>query len=114
MLSDGYKAYDTFVRNKADIKLALPPLRERPQDILLLLEHFIEDFAAARDLPSGELRFTAEARRALERYEWPGNVRELRQTVRSDAARSLSIGEWTPRRRLKVKREEEEWEGRER
>ena len=84
-IKEGAFRADLYYRLEG-VKLALPALRERPEDILLLLEHFTEDFAAARDLPSGEIRFTAEARRALERYEWPGNVRELRQTVHSAAA----------------------------
>lgn len=53
-------------------------LRERPEDITLLADRFLE--LAARRLDR-ELRWSAAARGALERYSWPGNVRELRNVV---------------------------------
>jgi DNA-binding NtrC family response regulator len=56
------------------IHLHVPPLRERPEDVQALLQHFLA--LAARDLS-----FTNEARRALQTYRWPGNVRELRNVV---------------------------------
>jgi DNA-binding NtrC family response regulator len=56
------------------IHLHVPPLRERPEDVHALLQHFLA--VAARDL-----RFTDEALRALRHYRWPGNVRELRNVV---------------------------------
>lgn len=66
---------DLFFRLNV-IELALPPLRERGRDILILAQHFIEEFAdhTERDV----LGLSAEAGRALMEYEWPGNVRELR------------------------------------
>lgn len=60
--------------------LVVPPLRDRRADILPLAQMF-----AAR-LGLGELRFTREARAALERYRWPGNVRELGNVVEHAAA----------------------------
>jgi NtrC-family two-component system response regulator AlgB len=61
------------------IEVILPPLRQRPHDILLLAEHLLAFFArqAGRRLTG----FTEEARAALLRYPWPGNVRELRNAV---------------------------------
>jgi DNA-binding NtrC family response regulator len=61
------------------IPVEMPPLRERREDIELLLAHFIERF-------NGEFRkktsgFTAEALDCCQRYDWPGNVRELRNVV---------------------------------
>lgn len=61
------------------IPLAMPPLRERRQDIPLLVEHFLVKHARrhGRPLP----RLEPEALDRLERYEWPGNVRELENVV---------------------------------
>ena len=61
------------------ITLALPPLRERPTDILLLADHFLKQTkATGRDSPP---RLSESAREALARYRWPGNVRELRNVI---------------------------------
>jgi DNA-binding NtrC family response regulator len=59
--------------------LALPPLRERPEDIPALVEHF----AAQVSVQNGwkPIPFSAEAIKALQTYQWPGNVRELRNMV---------------------------------
>jgi two-component system nitrogen regulation response regulator NtrX len=61
------------------IPFEVPPLRERPEDVPLLVEHFNHRFATAygRTL----LRFDAKAIEAMQSYSWPGNVRELRNTV---------------------------------
>ncbi len=69
--------------------LAMPPLRERGDDILMLADAFL----AKLNLDSGrDMSFSREARAALARYNWPGNVRELRNFVQracifSDEAR---------------------------
>ncbi|MAE71141.1 MAG: hypothetical protein CME06_11830 [Gemmatimonadetes bacterium] len=63
--------------------LELPPLRDRPEDIRILADHFLAHQAVALGLPDDALRFTAEAYKLLERHDWPGNVRELRQVVHS-------------------------------
>ncbi|MAE68850.1 MAG: sigma-54-dependent Fis family transcriptional regulator, partial [Gemmatimonadetes bacterium] len=76
------------------LKLTMPPLRDRPEDIRLLAEHFLGDNAVSMQLPADALRFTSEAMRAMERYRWPGNVRELRQAVHSSAVlRNLDTNE---------------------
>jgi len=60
------------------VPVFLPPLRDRREDLPLLLEHFLNRFASA----SGrEARFSPEAMRMLMRYPWPGNIRELENTV---------------------------------
>ncbi len=61
------------------VTLELPPLRERPNDILPLIEHFLEQFSiqAGRQ----KLELSAEARRRLQAHAWPGNVRELRNLM---------------------------------
>ncbi|HEY7726719.1 MAG TPA: sigma-54 dependent transcriptional regulator [Anaeromyxobacteraceae bacterium] len=61
------------------IPIALPPLRERPEDIELLLQYFIEDQRARRSCKIE--RFSAAAVACLRAYRWPGNVRELRNLV---------------------------------
>jgi NtrC-family two-component system response regulator AlgB len=61
------------------IEVALPPLRQRPRDILPLAKHLLGFFARqSRKEVSG---FTEEAQTGLQRYSWPGNVRELRNAV---------------------------------
>ena len=75
---------DLFYRLEG-LRLALPPLRRRPDDLLLLVEHFTQNLRASQNL-SGDVRFSAEAVAAIERYEWPGNVRELRNAVSTAVA----------------------------
>jgi len=55
-------------------ELCVPPLRERPEDIVALAEHFLA-------LVSGDHKFSPDALRALQSYSWPGNVRELQNLV---------------------------------
>jgi DNA-binding NtrC family response regulator len=57
------------------VNLKIPPLRERPADILALAEHFAEKYAKANGLKPKAIG--ADARRQLVRGRWPGNVREL-------------------------------------
>jgi DNA-binding NtrC family response regulator len=61
------------------IRITVPPLRERPEDIPPLLEHFVRKYSAEtnRDCPG----FDEEAMEALCRYHWRGNVRELENVV---------------------------------
>jgi DNA-binding NtrC family response regulator len=61
------------------VNLKIPPLRERPADVLELAQHFIKKYAAANGVPVRPL--SAEARRTLVLNRWPGNVRELENTV---------------------------------
>jgi len=61
------------------IAIDLPPLRERNDDILLLLNHFVEKYAASAETPAPE--FTDAALRALKLHHWPGNVRELENVI---------------------------------
>ncbi len=64
----------------AGISLAIPPLRERPAELALLVDRFVA--AACRELDRGApLAVSAEAMDALRRHEWPGNVRELRNVI---------------------------------
>ena len=63
----------------AVLTLALPPLRERQRDIILLAEHFLARVCADYGLPAKTL--APDARTALVAYRWPGNVRELINTM---------------------------------
>ena len=71
------------------IELRLPPLRERPAEITILAQSFVELAAATHGKPALEL--TAEAKAALLAYSWPGNIRELRNVI--ERAVVLSRGE---------------------
>ena len=61
------------------VNLKIPPLRERPADVLELAQHFVKKYADANGVPVRPL--SAEARRALVLNRWPGNVRELENTI---------------------------------
>src|ERR1041385_439175 len=63
----------------AVIPIYVPPLRERPEDIALLVRHFMESIS--RDSNVRPKRITPAALDALQRYRWKGNIRELRNTV---------------------------------
>ena len=65
---------DLFFRLSV-VTIVLPPLRERPEDLALLVDRLLEQVAARHG--NGHLTLTPEARRALAGYRWPGNVREL-------------------------------------
>lgn len=55
------------------VPVELPPLRERSEDIPLLLKHFLREYAGSNAV----VRLSREAEQCLQRYNWPGNVREL-------------------------------------
>jgi two-component system nitrogen regulation response regulator NtrX len=69
---------DLFFRLNV-IPFEVPPLRERLEDVPLLIEHFNQRFANAYGRQPKE--FEAEAIEMMQRYSWPGNVRELRNTI---------------------------------
>ena len=61
------------------VNLKIPPLRERPADVIELADYFIKKYAAANGVPARPL--SPEARRTLTLNYWPGNVRELENTM---------------------------------
>jgi transcriptional regulator with PAS, ATPase and Fis domain len=61
------------------VHIEVPPLRDRPEDIPILLNHFLTMFAETHGSPVPEV--ASEANRALMAYPWPGNVRELRNVA---------------------------------
>jgi transcriptional regulator with GAF, ATPase, and Fis domain len=74
MVAEGKFREDLFYRLNV-LPVALPPLRERREDIPLLMEHFITRYfrRKGQDVPP----ISAAVREAFQRYRWPGNVREL-------------------------------------
>jgi len=60
------------------VPMIVPPLRERPGDIHLLVEHFVEKF---RHVYQKEIVFAGDALRKLQEYGWPGNVREVENFI---------------------------------
>jgi DNA-binding NtrC family response regulator len=63
------------------VDIDIPPLRQRREDIPLLLNHFLEEFSQSENRPVRG--FTPAALRILKNYDWPGNIRELRNTVKT-------------------------------
>ncbi len=61
------------------VRLHMPPLRERAEDIPLITHHFLKVAAEENGKPVREM--TADAMELLERYPWPGNIRELRAAI---------------------------------
>lgn len=89
MVAEGSFRQDLLYRLQV-ISFRMPPLREHPEDIPILIDHFLKYYAARLKLP----KVPEEAVRyldSLRNYAWPGNVRELENTVQ----RALIIGhEW--------------------
>jgi len=69
---------DLFYRLNV-VRIHLPPLRQRKEDIRLLAEYFLQKVSSMRHTPRH--RISEEAVRVLEAYPWPGNVRELENTI---------------------------------
>lgn len=74
---------DLFYRLNV-VRIHIPPLRERREDVRLLAEFFINKLSMRRRGP--QMRFTEDALDMLEAYDWPGNVRELENTIQRACA----------------------------
>ncbi|MBV8229337.1 MAG: sigma-54-dependent Fis family transcriptional regulator [Planctomycetaceae bacterium] len=87
---------DLYHRLKV-ISVKLPPLRQRREDIPLLIDHFLKDFNASHG--KSVTSITPAARKVLMAHSWPGNVRELRNTIESmvviDADGALDVDDLT-------------------
>jgi transcriptional regulator with GAF, ATPase, and Fis domain len=70
------------------VPITVPPLRDRPTDIVPLAEHFMRRARGDGGPARGDARLSREAVDALRRYRWPGNVRELENAVRYALIRS--------------------------
>ena len=78
---------DLFYRLNV-VRIQLPPLRARTEDIRLLAEYFLQKVALQKHLP--RLQLSEEAVRVLEGYAWPGNVRELENTIQRACVLAMS------------------------
>lgn len=78
---------DLFYRLNV-VRIQLPPLRQRVDDIRLLAEYFVQKVATEKRLP--RLKLSEEAVRVLEAHTWPGNVRELENTIQRACVLSTS------------------------
>ena len=78
-LSDESRFRQDLLFRLNTVEIELPPLRERREDILLLVDHFIGLYAKKYGKPAR--RLPAEVAAALEGYDWPGNVRALRHAA---------------------------------
>lgn len=79
MVDDGEFRADLYYRLKG-VVIELPPLRERKEDIPLLVAHFLEQATEGTDRPPATIE--PDVLEALYTYDWPGNVRELENEVR--------------------------------
>ncbi len=87
LVKEGRFRDDLFYRLNV-VRIVLPPLRERREDIPMLAQHFLQKFAAANAQPIRG--FIPDTMALLQRYHWPGNVRELENVI--ERAVSLAHG----------------------
>ena len=78
MVEEGSFREDLFYRLNV-VQIHIPPLRERREDIPLLVSHFIAQIASENGIPPKS--FTQEAQNYLSGYEWPGNIRQLQNVI---------------------------------
>jgi two-component system, NtrC family, response regulator HydG len=80
MVEQGTFREDLFYRLNV-VMVSLPPLRDRPDDIPILVEHFLKEITEQKH--TAARRVSPEVMRRFMSYRWPGNVRELRNTLES-------------------------------
>jgi DNA-binding NtrC family response regulator len=85
------------------IEIRIPPLRERPEDLLPLIAHFLDQYGTRLGRP--QVTVTHEALERMRRHNWPGNVRELENVIEralvlghGAAIGSSDLPDWTPPR----------------
>ncbi len=96
MVADGLFRADLYYRLNG-FTIELPPMRERRDDIMVLLEHFLQRFS--RELGKDVHVISPEALELLTRYGWPGNVRELQSVLKQallHATGSVLVPEFLP------------------
>ena len=86
------------------VRIEIPPLRVRPEDVEPLLDYYLERFARQYNMPQRCLG--KRLRRTLREYPWPGNVRELCAYIERLYAAGLppmppGIGSWSGRKRFR-------------
>lgn len=98
MVREGKFREDLYYRLSV-VPLRLPPLRERQDDVPLLLAHYLERFAKENGVAPA--RLSPEALAVLVRYPWPGNIRELRNACENlavlRAGKTVAAGDLDPR-----------------
>jgi DNA-binding NtrC family response regulator len=98
MVKEGKFREDLYYRLSV-VPLRLPPLRDRQDDIPLLLTHYLERFA--KENAAAPARLSPEASAVLGRYAWPGNIRELRNACENlavlRAGKVVAAGDLDPR-----------------
>src|SRR5688572_18780645 len=80
MVEEGKFREDLYYRLNV-VQITLPPLRERPDDIPILVEHFLKEISENKH--TAAKRVSPKVGRRFQQYRWPGNVRELRNTLES-------------------------------
>ena len=80
MVEQGTFREDLYYRLNV-VSITLPPLRDRPDDIALLVEHFLKEIAEKKH--TAIKRISPEVMRRFQTYRWPGNVRDLRNALES-------------------------------
>jgi transcriptional regulator of acetoin/glycerol metabolism len=96
LVAQGRFREDLYFRLKI-VQKTVKPLRERPCDIALLVDQFIDAMRQKHGLPAVD--FTPGARAALERYRWPGNAREVRNAIEAAmlcAEGTVDVGDLPP------------------
>src|SRR5262249_23993747 len=78
---------DLFYRVNV-IPIQIPPLRDRKEDILPLVDHFLRKYS--KEMGKNVTRVSTEAMKLLENYDWPGNVRELENAIERAIALEVS------------------------
>ncbi len=87
MVKDGSFREDLYYRLNV-IPIHLPPLRERREDIPLLVQHFLERLGRELEPPRTDVTMSQDALRRMMAYDWPGNIRQLENTIE----RALALG----------------------
>ncbi|MEE2638484.1 MAG: sigma-54 dependent transcriptional regulator [Acidobacteriota bacterium] len=90
LVADGLFREDLYYRLNV-IPIFLPPLRERREDIPLLVRHFVEQFVRERT-PPRQVAVTQEALRHMMAFDWPGNIRQLENAIE----RALALNQDRP------------------
>jgi len=78
LVADGRFRKDLYYRINV-VPLFIPPLRQRKEDVPVLVHYFVEKFCVRNEVPVKKI--SPEAMKALQEYSWPGNVRELENIV---------------------------------
>jgi transcriptional regulator with GAF, ATPase, and Fis domain len=89
MVADGLFREDLYYRLNV-IPIQLPPLRDRKEDIPLLVQHFLERLRGDQAQPRASITVSQQAMRRLMSYHWPGNVRQLENAM--ERACAFSVG----------------------